>query len=111
MVDGFQPGDDSGAVRRADQRSPIAFEFPYRAVIIDGYDEHLPKRLGFLQKLYVTDVQKIEAAVGQHNLAALRMRQAHHPLQLSQIEDLPAGPKLSLAQVGKQLICAHWVSA
>jgi len=59
-------GEDLRALRFGDHRTP-GFDPPHGCVAIESYDQAVPQLPGLLKKAGMTDVEKIEAAVGKHD--------------------------------------------
>lgn len=66
-----QGSENFGAFVRGHQRAAVAFQLAYRFVRVGGYDEFSAELLRRVQISYVTDVEKIETAVGERDLLAL----------------------------------------
>ena len=56
-----------GASIGVENGTPRAFEFYHRTIVVDGHDEQVAFGLGTFEITYVTNVDKIEAAVGEND--------------------------------------------
>jgi hypothetical protein len=67
MVDAGECGKQSGATLFVDDRAARAFQAADAGVAVDGHDQHVAETGGFCEAGDVTDVEEVEATVGEND--------------------------------------------
>jgi hypothetical protein len=82
IVDRLKCGDDFGPLARWYDRSPRTFQRGDRSIVVDGNDEAIGLSRGTAQVSNVSDVQEIEASVGESDSPTLSSVAGDHLDQL-----------------------------
>src|SRR5262249_36541788 len=93
MIDVAQGGEDLGALLGGHHRSSGALETRHRGVAVDADEEHVAESACGVQVPQVTDVQEIEAAVGEDDTLALRAQAGGELRRLVDRHGPSAGPR------------------
>ena len=107
VVHGAQGGHEQRAVLRRHHRPPLALQAAHGRVAVDADHEHVGLGPGCLEIAHVSDVQDVEAAVGEGHrlpLAAGRLHPLAHGLERGHLAPPPPSPPLSLADGGHELV-------
>ena len=70
-IDIIDGAEDLEALRQRKHRTLWPFDLPDRGVGVERHDQHIAQTLGLAEKLDVTAMDKIEAAVGKDDLFPL----------------------------------------
>jgi hypothetical protein len=86
-VDAFEAGEDFGALVLRNDRAARSFEGANAAIAVDADDEVIAEGAGGFETADVSGVQKIEAAIGEDNFAAVAFLRSKPQNRLFQSED------------------------
>src|SRR5262249_13854853 len=93
VIDVAQGGEDLRALLGGHHRSAGALETRHRGVAVDADEEHVAESACGVQVPEVTDVQEIEAAVGEDNTLALRAQAGGELRRLVDCHGSSAAPR------------------